>query len=240
LKNIISQTIFAVSDNDAKLVHTGSLFKIVDNSLTVVSVDGYRLAMRKETLSEKFDSEFSFIVPGKTLSEIERICGETDDNVILSIGRKHMLFKTGNTTLVTRLLDGDFINYDAAIPKNSKVKVSASRRELLESIERVSLLISEQLKNPIRCNFCDGVLKLSCATALGKAHDAVMIEGDGDNIEIGFNHRYFLDALKNAPTDKVYIEINSNLSPCIITPPEGDSFLYMVLPVRLRSSSEDN
>lgn len=234
LKSMISLTIFAVSDNENKPVHTGSLFDLKAGYLNVVSVDGYRMAIRREKVSATVDF-LSFVVPGSALREVERICGEQEEDVQIHLGRRHITFEIGPVTLISRLLEGEFINYAAAIPKEMKYRVILDTKVLLESVERVSLIINERIKNPIRCVFEHGNLKLSCNTALGRAYDEIAIEGDGGNIEIGFNNRYLHDALKAVPDEKISLSLSNGLSPCMIRPLENEDYQFMVLPVRLKA-----
>jgi DNA polymerase-3 subunit beta len=234
LKSMISMTIFAVSDNENKPVHTGSLFDVKNGFLNVVSVDGYRMAIRREKVTSTVD-EMSFVVPGPALREVERLCGEGEDPVNINLGRRHITFEIGDVTLVSRLLEGDFLNYETSIPKDMKVKVIAETKPLLDAVERVSLIINERLKNPIRCFFEEGNLRFSCNTSLGRANDEIKIDGDGGNIEIGFNNRYLHEAIRAVPDEKISIQLMNGLSPCIIRPIEDDSYLFMVLPVRLKA-----
>lgn len=234
LKSMISMTIFAVSDNENKPVHTGSLFDVKNGCLNVVSVDGYRMAIRREKVSSTVEA-MSFVVPGPALREVERLCGEEEEPVNIHLGRRHITFEIGDVTLVSRLLEGDFINYETSIPKEMKIKVIVETKPLQDAVERVSLIINERLKNPIRCYFEENLLRLCCNTAIGKANDEVRMEGDGGNIEIGFNNRYLQDAIRAVPDDKISIQLMNGLSPCIIRPIEDDSYLFMVLPVRLKA-----
>lgn len=233
LKSMISMTIFAVSDNENKLIHTGELFDYHDGRLSVVAVDGYRLAVRREEVASTAD-KFKFVVPGAALRECERLCADTDDPITISLGTRHITFDMGDRVLISRLIEGEFLNYEAAIPRESKYKLAASTEELRDSVERVSLIISERLKNPIRCLFSDGRLKIWCQTALGRANDEIAVEGTGGETEIGFNNRFLQDALRAVPDEKVRIELSSGLSPCVFSPLEGDSYTFMVLPVRLK------
>ena len=237
LRSMINQTLFAVSDNESRPVHTGSLFEIEGASLTVVSVDGYRLALRHEAVEEKkgMDS-FSFVVPGSALNEVEKICSG-EENVTITQGARHILFQTGDTVLVCRRLEGDFLAYRNAIPRNNSIKIECETRKMLQCIERVSLIISEKLKSPLRCVFGDGQVSITTKTGIGDAADQCPIEGDGQGLEIGFNNKYLMDALKAAPADKLRLEFSSGVAPCVILPTEeNDSFTYMVLPVRLKNS----
>ena len=237
LKSMISQTIFAVSDNESRPIHTGSLFEVDDSGLTVVSVDGYRLALRHEAIEKKEGApEFSFVVPGAALSEVEKICSDVDEPASVTQGARHVMFKVGDTMLVSRRLEGEFLAYRQAIPRNNTIIVEGETRTLLSSIDRVSLIISDKLKSPLRCVFDNGMLKISTKTAIGDAYDQCPIQGDGEGLEIGFNNKYLMDALKAAPADKVRLELTTGVSPCVILPTEGEEkFLYMVLPVRLRA-----
>ena len=237
LKAMISQTLFAVSDNESRPIHTGSLFEVDSNGLTIVSVDGYRLALRHEAIDKKEGAEtFSFVVPGAALSEVEKICSDVDEPASVTQGARHVMFKEGDTMLVSRRLEGEFLAYRQAIPRNNTIHVEGETRALLSSIDRVSLIISDKLKSPLRCVFDSNLLKISTKTAIGDAYDECPLSGDGGGLEIGFNNKYLMDALKAAPADKVRLELTTGVSPCVILPTEGEeNFLYMVLPVRLKA-----
>ena len=237
LKAMISQTLFAVSDNESRPIHTGSLFEVDSEGLTIVSVDGYRLALRHESIDKKEGAEtFSFEVPGAALSEVEKICSDVDEPASVTQGARHVMFKVGDTMLVSRRLEGEFLAYRQAIPRNNTIHVEGDTRALLSSIDRVSLIISDKLKSPLRCVFDSNLLKISTKTAIGDAYDECPLSGDGGGLEIGFNNKYLMDALKAAPADKVRLELTTGVSPCVILPTEGEeNFLYMVLPVRLKA-----
>ena len=237
LKAMISQTLFAVSDNESRPIHTGSLFEVDSNGLTIVSVDGYRLALRHEAIDKKEGAEtFSFVVPGAALSEVEKICSDVDEPASVTQGARHVMFKVGDTMLVSRRLEGEFLAYRQAIPRNNTIHVEGETRALISSIDRVSLIISDKLKSPLRCVFDSNLLKISTKTAIGDAYDECPLSGDGGGLEIGFNNKYLMDALKAAPADKVRLELTTGVSPCVILPTEGEeNFLYMVLPVRLKA-----
>lgn len=237
LKSMISQTLFAVSDNESRPIHTGSLFEVDQKGLTIVSVDGYRLALRHETIERKEGAEeFSFVVPGAALSEVEKICSDVEETASITQGARHVMFKVGETMLVSRRLEGEFLAYRQAIPRNNSIRIEGETRALLSSIDRVSLIISDKLKSPLKCIFEQNVLKISTKTAIGDAADQCPTDGDGGGLEIGFNNRYLMDALKAAPADRVRLELTTSVSPCVILPAEGEeNFLYMVLPVRLKA-----
>ena len=237
LRSMIGQTLFAVSDNESRPVHTGSLFEVDADGLTIVSVDGYRLALRRESVDEKTGAEsFSFVVPGSALGEVEKICSG-EESVTVTQGARHIMFRTEDILLVCRRLEGDFLAYRSAIPRNNSIKVECNTRALLTSIDRVSLIISEKLKSPLRCVFGDGTVDITTKTAIGDAADRCPITGDGGGLEIGFNNKYLMDALKAAPADRLRLEFTSGVAPCVILPAEGEeNFIYMVLPVRLKAN----
>ena len=236
LKAMINQTGFAVSTNESRPVHTGSLFEVDDKGLTIVSVDGFRLALRREPLERIDGGVFSFVAPGSALKEVENICADSDDLMTIIQGKRHLLFETGSTQLICRRLEGEFLNYRTAIPRSNPICVEVENKVMLESLDRVSVVISEKLKSPVRCVFDADRVYLSAKTGNGEAKDICPVSGDGAGLEIGFNNRYLMDALRYAPAETVRMELNSSISPCIITPVGGeDNFLYMVLPVRLKA-----
>jgi DNA polymerase-3 subunit beta len=233
LKSMIRQTIFAVAESDAKPIHTGTLFELEKNRIRLVSVDGYRLAMREETA--QCGEELSFVVPGKTLSEVLKLLGDGEEELEILIGRRHIIFRIGKYCVISRLLEGEFLDYKAAIPGSSSTEILVGTRSFIDSVERVSLLITDRLKSPLRCVFEDNEIKVSCSTSIGRANDQLDAKISGNSVEMGFNNRYLLDALRNSEGDEVKIQLNGALSPMKILPREGDSFLFLVLPVRLKS-----
>ncbi|MGM9618734.1 MAG: DNA polymerase III subunit beta [Oscillospiraceae bacterium] len=236
LRSMIGETSFAVSTNESRPIHTGALFEISDEGLTMVAVDGFRLALRREKLEHMAGGEFSFVAPGGALNEVEKICADTEDLASIILGQRHILFEVGDTQLICRRLEGDFLDYKNAIPRKNPISVVAETKDLISSIDRVSVVISEKLKSPVRCVFEDGRVRLSARTASGDASDVCPVSGDGGGLEIGFNNRYLMEALRYAPAETVKIELNTGISPCVIVPVEGEeNFLYMVLPVRLKA-----
>ena len=236
LKKMISQTNFAVSDNESRPIHTGALFETDGDELTIVAVDGYRLALCKEHLDMSEGSALSFVVPGTALSEVEKVTTDGDGKVMIMLGAKHIQFAIGNTTLISRRLEGEFLDYKTSIPQSSKYQFLIDRDEFVASAERVSLILSEKLKSPIKCVFSDDVIRLSTASALGKASDECGMAGIGEELEMGFNDKYLIEALKAAPTNELKLELTTNIAPCVISPADDSgSFLYMILPVRLKA-----
>lgn len=233
LKSMIRQTVFAVAERDAKPIHQGNLFSMDGGLLDVVAVDGYRLAKRTESID--FKNKLSFVVPGKTLSEVMRLLKDTDDPVDLYAGKRHIMFKIDNYIVISSLLEGEFLNYKATIPTDSRTKVIMRSRDAIESVERVSLLINDRIKSPIRCVLANNEIKLFCTTSMGRASDQISAQIEGEETEIGFNNRYLLDALRNTECDEIKVGLSGPLNPMTISPKEGDSFLFLVLPVRLKN-----
>ena len=233
LGTMVRQTIFAVSTNEMKIVHTGVKFEVTPGQLRLVAVDGFRLAIRTEPI-EYNGEPLSFIVPAKTLSEVVKLL-EGSEVVALNVAKRHIIFEIGSYKVVSRLLDGDFLDYNAAIPKSFSTTVAVDVKTITDSIDRTSLLITDRLKSPLRCVFDGNTIKISATTSLGTANDRIPAEVDGERVEIGFNNRFLLDAFRACNVEKVKIMLNGPLSPITITPEEGEKFLYLVLPVRLRN-----
>ena len=236
LRAMIEEVAFAVSTNESRPVHTGALFEITDAGLTMVAVDGFRLAIRREPLEKLEGGAFSFVAPGAALNEVKSICGDVEELATVTLGKRHILFEVGETELICRRLEGEFLDYKNAIPRKNPINVIVDTKSLIESIDRVSVVISDKLKSPVRCTFDHDKLLLSARTGNGEARDVCRLSGDGNGLEIGFNNRYLMEALRYAPADTVRMELNTGVSPAIIVPVDGEeNFLYMVLPVRLKS-----
>lgn len=236
LKNMIRQTIFAVAVNDSKAVHNGVKFEVEEGCLKLIAVDGFRLAVRREQI-DYHGEELSFVVPAKTLSEVTKLLDETDEPASMAIGKRHITFEVGSYSVISRLLEGEFLDYKAAIPTQNATTVRVNTRLLTDSIERTSLLIVDRMKSPVRCVIDEGQIKISSITSLGSANDRINAEIEGSRVEIGFNSRYLLEALKVADTDEIRLELNGPVSPIIVLPPEGDHFLFLVLPVKLKGGN---
>ena len=237
LKELISGTIFAVSENQSRPIHTGVKFEVTNEAITAVAVDGFRLARRSYHPQEPTSRELSFVVPAAGLKEVEKILIDSDEDASFTLGPKHILYQLGNATLVCRLLDGEFLDWRKVVPTNCPIKLVANVSDLASSIERVGLIVSEKHKSPVRCVFSNQVLNMRTATTIGAAEDRCAIAGDGKELEIGFNVRYMADALKAIPCEEVTLELTNGLSPIVLTPVEEKyDFSYMVLPVRIKNS----
>ena len=236
LGSMINQTIFAVADNDMRPIYTGALFDIEGEELTLVAVDGYRLAKRSEKLESARMENCSYVVPGSALADIERICGDSEELVKISVGAKHISFSIGETVVVSRRLEGEFLNYKKSIPESFQYIVKVARGEFMSAIDRVALIVSERNTSPVRMSFNDGSIDCLCVTPIGRAEDVCTCEGSGEGLQIGFNDRYLKDALKAAAKEELNVCLNSAASPCIITAADGsENFTYMILPVRLHA-----
>lgn len=234
LKNMIDQTLFAVAVTEQTPIHTGSLFDLKDGILHVVSVDGYRLALRKEQVNVTED--FSFVVPGRTLAEVVKLLSDDEDELVsVHVGTKHIVFEVSGYRVISRILEGEFLDYAAAIPRNSETKVKIVAREFISSIERASVIITDRIKSPVKAIFSDDSIQVSCVTTMGKVFDSIPASIEGQDVTIGFNNKYMIDALKASGCDEVMIELSGPLSPMKVVPMQGDSFLFLVLPVRLKS-----
>ena len=236
LKELIGGTIFSVSENQGRPIHTGVKFEVEENTVSAIAVDGFRLARRTYHSEETAGQNMSFVVPAQGLKEVEKILQDEDDEVIFTLGMKHILFSIGPATLICRLLEGEFLDWRRVVPTNCPVKLVANVAELASSIERVGLIVSEKYKSPVRCVFSDQVLLLKTNTTIGAAEDRCSIAGDGKELEIGFNVRYLCDALRAVPSEEVVLELTNGLSPIVMTPVDDKyDFSYMVLPVRINT-----
>lgn len=231
MRDMIRQTVYAVSDNTAKPIYTGSLYEISGGVLKIVAIDGFRMAIRSESVES--ESETSFVVPGKTQLEVLKLVNDDDSNVDIIVGQRHITFKIKTYSVISRLIEGTFLDYKATIPASEKTTLVIKTRLMIESVERMSLLNSEKIQSPVRCKFAEDEIRLSCASSVGRANDVISVPIIGDNVEIGFNNRYMLEALKNTDTDEVKLVLNGPVSPIVIKPVKGDSFLSIVVPVRL-------
>jgi DNA polymerase-3 subunit beta len=238
LKELIGGTIFAVSENQSRPIHTGVKFEVTEEAITAVAVDGFRLARRSYHPEGGTGRTMSFVVPAAGLKEVEKILVDSEDPAAFTMGPKHILVEIGAATLVCRLLEGEFLDWRRVVPTNCPIKLVANVSDLSSSVERVGLIVNEKYKSPVRCVFSNQVLNMRTATTIGAAEDRCAIAGDGKELEIGFNVRYLADALKAIPCEEVTLELTNGLSPIVLTPVDNEKydFSYMVLPVRIKNS----
>ena len=240
LKKLIRKTISFVSLNEGKEpVLTGALFEIKNGYLNVAASDGHRLAVVKEELTENVENA-KFVVPRTTLNELSKILKDEDDKVEIIVSDRHVLFDFGYFQVYTRLLDGDFLNYEAIISVVNTISVVVDKRIITDSLERALLLINDDIsaksdnKVPVRFNIAYNKIDVSCITGKGQVNDTVNVELEGGDLIIGFNCRFLLDALNGCDDEKVKIEFSAPTSGCFMRSTTGDnSYTYMVLPVRL-------
>ena len=230
LKDVIRQTIFSISDNDTNKIMTGELFEIKQDKLKVVSLDGHRISLRIITLKESYDDK-SVIVPGKTLSELYKIIpGDVDKDVSIYLCENHIIFEYDSVKVVSRIIEGNYFKIDQMISNDSETKVDVNKKELLEVINRSTLLVKEGDKKPIVLNVKDNTVTLSITSTIGSMNDDVDIEKTGKDIMIGFNPKFLIDALRVIDDENVSLYLVNPKAPCIIKN-DDDSYLYLILPV---------
>ena len=237
LKSMIRKTIFAVSNEENRPIFTGCLFEVENNKLNVVAVDGYRLALKTNILNSAANN-FHAVIPGKTLNEINKIILDSFDTIKIGISKNQALFEMENCKIVTRLLDGEFLNYNNAIPAQWETRIRVNKNNIQNCFERIILIssssIEKEKKYPVKISIEIGKVVISCTNQTGDAKEEIYVATEGKNLEVGFNPRYFLDALKVIEDEEVYIEFGTNISPCIIRPVESEEYKYMILPIRMK------
>lgn len=237
LKNMIRKTIFAVSTEENRPIFTGCLLEVENNKLNFVAVDGFRLALRSIYLQNK-SNNFSAVIPGKTLNEVNKILSDSFENVKIGISKNQALFEMENCKIVTRILDGEFLNYKSVIPNSWETRIKVNKNNLQNSFERISLIaassVEKEKKYPVKVSVDIGKVVISCTNQTGDAKEELYVSSEGKNIEAGFNPRYFLDSLKSIDEEEIYVELGSNISPCLIKSVENNDYIYMILPIRLK------
>lgn len=232
-KSMIRQTIFSVSIDDTKPILNGVCMKFLENNrLVMVALDGFRLAMREEQVSNCTGTR-SVVIPTRALQEISNILSNEDDLITLTFSATHIMINFGNTRIISRLLDGEFINYNGILPKSFSTRVLVGCEELKSSVERASLMAREAKSNLVKLAFSNDVLEITANSEKGNIRDDMEIQLMGKELEIAFNAKYILDAIKVIDDDKVYLNMNNSVTPCVIVPTDGEKFYYMILPVRL-------
>jgi len=238
LKNMIRKTIFAVSSDENRPIFTGCLFEIKNNKLNVVAVDGFRLALRTINLPVAVN-DFKAVIPAKTLNEVIKIISDSFEEIKIGVSKNQALFEMENCKLVTRILDGEFLNYSSVIPENWQTRVRVNRENLLNSFERISLIssssIEKEKKYPVKVSVDIGKMTISCTNQTGDAKEDVFISTEGKYLEAGFNPKYFLDCLKAVEDEEVFVEFGSNISPCLVKSVDNTDYVYMILPIRLKN-----
>lgn len=234
LLSVIRKTSFAVAQADINPILTGIKLEISSNNMKGIAVDGYRMAI-KNTPIDVFN-DLSFVVQGRALNELSKIMVLEDEKVSICLAEKNVLFKFGKCRFFSRLLEGEFINYNNVIPKESLYRAKVEVKELIKSIDRASLLAeSGGIINPVKLSFDFNSITVTCDTAKGHLKEIIAVSGEGkETFEVGYNCKFMLDALKAIDEEYVIIELNGNITPTVLKPEEGESFIYIVLPVRIR------
>ena len=236
LKEVVRQTIFSISDNDNNKLMTGELFDINDNMLKVVSLDGHRISIRKIELKNSY-SPRKVVVPGKTLNEVSKILpGGADSDVNIFFTPKHIVFEFDQTTVVSRLIEGEYFRIDQMLSSDYETKVKVNKKELLNCIDRATLLIKEGDKKPIIINITDGGMELKINSNLGSLKEEMDIEKSGKDLMIGFNPKFLIDALRVIDEEEVDLYMVNPKAPCFIKNPE-ESYIYLILPVNFTTVS---
>jgi DNA polymerase-3 subunit beta len=237
LKSMIRKTIFAVSTEESRPIFTGCLFEVENNKLNLVAVDGFRLALRSVYLQNK-SNNFSAVIPGKTLNEVNKILLDSFENVKIGIAKNQALFEMDNCKIVTRILDGEFLNYRSVIPNNWETRIRVNKNNIQNSFERISLIssssIEKEKKYPVKLSVDIGKVTISCTNQTGEAKEEIFVSSEGKNMEAGFNPKYFLDSLKVIDEEEIFVELGSSISPCLIKSVENNDYVYMILPIRLK------
>jgi DNA polymerase-3 subunit beta len=231
LKNMIKGTSFAIAQDETRPILQGILFEVKNKNLNLVALDGYRLAIKSEFLDTDIDMEV--VIPGKTLNEVSKILEDIDDIVDITFTNNHILFNLEKTKIISRLLEGKFINYNSLLPQEHKLLVNVNRQELQNAIERASLMAKDGNTNLIRLDLQQDNLIITSNSQLGKVREEISIKLQGDEIQIAFNSRYLLDVLKNVEDNEVVMKMSSGISPCVIEEKNNENAKYLVLPVRL-------
>ncbi|WP_297635696.1 DNA polymerase III subunit beta [uncultured Clostridium sp.] len=231
LKNMIKSTSFAIAQDETRPILQGVLFEVKEKTLNLIALDGYRLALKKEFLDT--DIEVEVVIPGKTLNEVSKILEDTESNVQITFTNNHILFNLDKTKIISRLLEGKFVNYRSLLPQEHKITISVKKQDLQNGIERASLMAKDGNNNLIKMDMEEETLVLSSNSQLGKVREEVSINLQGDKIQIAFNSRYLLDVLKTLDEEEVILEMTSSVTPCIIKGKMADNYRYLVLPVRV-------
>ena len=237
LKNMIKKTIFAVSTEENRPIFTGCLFEIKNNKLNIVAIDGFRLALRTINLPVQVN-DFKAVIPAKSLNEVNKILEDSFEPVKIGISKNQAVFEMENCKIVTRILDGEFLNYAFVIPENWQTRIRVEKNSLQNSFERISLISSSSMekekKYPVKVTIDIGKLTILCTNQTGDAKEEVFISTEGKNLEVGFNPKYFLDSLKAIDEEEIFVEFGTNVSPCLIKSVENNDYVYMILPIRLK------
>lgn len=236
LKEVVRQTIFSIADNDNNKLMTGELFEINEDQLKVVSLDGHRISIRNINLKNSYSYK-KVVVPGKTLNEVSKILsGDTDKDIFIFFTDKHIVFEFENTTVVSRLIEGEYFKIDQMLSNDYETKVKINKKELLNCIDRATLLVKEGDKKPIIISIGDGSMELKINSTVGSMNEEIDITKQGKDLMIGFNPKFLIDALKVIDDEEIDLYFVNPKAPCFIRDAE-ENYIYLVLPVNFTTVS---
>lgn len=236
LKEVIRQTIFSIADNDNNKLMTGELFEIEENHLKVVSLDGHRISIRNIELKNNYEHK-KVVVPGKTLQEVSKILpGSAEEDVNMFLTDNHIVFEFDDTTVVSRLIEGEYFKIEQMLSSDYETKIKISKRELLDCIDRATLLVKEGDKKPIIMNVTDGNMELKINSFIGSMDEEIDVKKDGKDILIGFNPKFFIDALRVIDDEEVALYMVNPKAPCFIKD-DDETYIYLILPVNFNAAA---
>ncbi|MCK5812337.1 MAG: DNA polymerase III subunit beta [Clostridiales bacterium] len=231
LRNMIKQVVFSVSIDEKMPVLTGSLLETAENCIYMVAIDGYRMSYRKEYLLGTKEG-VSVVIPGKALNEVARLLKNDDEDVSIHYGKNQILFNFGNCKLITKLLQGDYLNYKSIYPENYDTEIEVNTKQILASVDRANLVITEDKRTPVKFEIDDLSMIITSATDIGKVEETISIKKEGNDLSIAFNPKFIMDALKNIEDEVIKISFSGSIGPCVISALNSDEFSYVILPVR--------
>lgn len=235
LKEVVRQTIFSIADNDSNKLMTGELFEINGNELKVISLDGHRISIRKIVLKNQYEFK-KVVVPGKTLLEISKILpGSSEEEVYIYLTENHIVFEFEYTTVVSRLIEGEYFKVEQMLSSDYETKICINKKEMLSCIDRATLLVREGEKKPIIMNITDGMMELKINSFIGSMNEEIMITKEGSDILIGFNPKFFIDALRVIDDEEITLYMVNPKAPCFIKDNE-ENYIYLILPVNFNAS----
>ncbi len=232
LKNMVRQTVYAISTKEDKPVLTGVYFDVAKDTIHVVGCDGYRVAIRKEVIEA--EKELQFILPGKNAKELLSVIGDSDEEVTISLSRNHVKIQLKNCLFVSRIIDGEYLNYQSVADHKNNLVIEVETKKILHSIDRAAMIVNESVKSYVLLNIEDDSVFINCESVMGKVNDKFSVNMIGEAMQIAFNPKYLIDAFKNVDDEMVKFSFSTPVTPTVIRPVEGDAFTYIVLPVRIK------
>ena len=231
-KEMIKQTIFSVSTDEIRPILTGVLFEVVGDKISMVALDGFRMAVKNSSVIN--DNNFKAVIPGKSLAEIGKILEDTEEPVNIYFSKNQIIVQIQDTIIISRLLEGEFINYKQIIPNDYKIKVTVPISKLIESCERAALFARDSSNNMIKFEINDDIMSIKSNSQNGDVQEELKVSKQGEDIEIAFNAKYFMDVLKVIESEEITIEFTTNISPSILRPLDDEGYLYLILPTRFK------